>query len=157
MDPSDSQLYLLETVPGRQYRVRLNSQNTGAAHLHFLNLAEEHANPTSGNAIIKAILGRDYDPRYQNLLRYIPSDHFLHIDKPCLGQGQNGVVHGAILRQPEPALCATLAFQPPFDGPGLPVVVKRIKPKSSTSREISAILREVWLVHDFALLLGNHL
>jgi serine/threonine protein kinase len=116
-----------------------------SASRYFYHLVEEHANPTDCDAQIIAVLGGNYDSRYRNLLYYIQPAYFLSIDAEVLGKGQNGAVYGAILRRPKPVLCATLALESSFEGPGLPVVLKRIKPKSGDSRRISAILREVRL------------
>jgi hypothetical protein len=122
-------------------------QDYTSASRYFYNLVEEHVHPTGSDARIRAILGSAYDPRYLNMLRYIPSE-YLCVDAECLGEGQNGVVHGATLTRPKPFLCATQALETPFEGPGLPVVVKRIKAKSDDPHRISSFLREVLLSYN---------
>lgn len=150
VNPSDNQLYLLETIPGRQYRMRQKFQDFTAAPRYFQNLVEDHVRPTDSDANIRAILGSDYKPKYQSMLRYIPPQQFLHIDTEILGEGQNGAVYGAIWERPAPVLCGVQAQEASFDGPGLPVVVKRIKPKSSNSGRVQKIIREVlsFLIFD---------
>jgi hypothetical protein len=133
---------------------------TFASH-YFCNLVEEHARPTHGDAKIRAILGPDYDLKYRNMLRYIPPEQFLEVDSECLGEGQNGAVFGAILKRPKPVLCAMQAYETPFDGRGLPVVLKRIKPGNPSRshnilREVSARFDEQVIPHANLYLEGGH-
>lgn len=127
--------------------MRQKFQDFTSAERYFYDLVEEHVHPTGGNARIRAILGSAWDPRYLNMLRYIPPE-CLCVEAECLGEGQNGAVYGAILTRPRPFLCATQALETPFEGSGLPVVVKRIKPKSDDPHSINSILREVLLYYD---------
>lgn len=76
------------------------------------------------------------------MLRYVPPDQFFHVDTEVLGEGQNGVVYGAIWKRPEPFLYSVQA-KTSFAGSGLPVVLKKVKPKSGNSDHIRKILREV--------------
>jgi hypothetical protein len=142
VDPSDNQLYLLETIPGRQYRMRQKFQDFTSASRYFCNLVEQHAHPTDSDAKIRAIMGSDYRPRYQSMLRHIPPDQFLHVDTEVLGEGQNGAVYGAIWKPPEPFLCSVQA-ETQRAGTGLPVVLKKVKPKAGNSGHIAKFLCEV--------------
>ena len=125
--------------------MRQKFQDYTAAPRYFQNLVEDHVHPTDNDANIRAILGSDYKPKYQSMLRYISPQQFLHIDTEILGEGQNGAVYGAIWERPVPVLHGVQAQESSFDGPGLPVVVKKVKPKSSDSSRIPKIIREVLL------------
>jgi hypothetical protein len=140
VDPSDKQLYLLETIPGRQYRMRQKLQDETAASRYFYNLVEDHVRPTDNDGKIRSILSLNYQSRYKSMLRYIPPEQFIHVDPECLGQGQNGAVYGAIWKRPEPVLCAIRALEIQSKGRELPVVMKRVKPKSSN---LTRMLHEV--------------
>ena len=122
--------------------MRQKFQDFTSASRYFCNLVEQHAHPTDGDAKIRAIMGSDYKPRYQNMLRYVPPDQFLHVDTEVLGEGQNGAVYGAIWKRPEPFLYSVKA-ETSFVGSGLPVVLKKVKPKSGNSGHIRKFLREV--------------
>jgi serine/threonine protein kinase len=129
---------LAETIPGRHYRNRQVFQDEAAALAYFRNVVEDHAQGGTSTTEIKDLLGAEYLPKYQNLLRYIPPEQLHQVDTVPLGSGANGAIFGALWKPP-PALLSTL--QPPDRN--LPVVLKRTLPTFSADDSLKKILHEV--------------
>ena len=121
IDPSIDQLCLLETIPGRQFRSRLENQDQEAAVIYFRNVVEDAAQPRINPPELRSLIGTDYKPKYHGLLSYIPPEQltFEDISKP-LGSGLNGAVYGALWNWPQALLCTMQHAEPQ-----LRVVVKK--------------------------------
>lgn len=143
---SDGHLYLLETIPGRQYRAKKNSQGHMAALLYFRNIVEDHAQQRDSEAHIKAILKADYSPEYQNMLRYLQPEHFVQVDPKPFASGANGAVYGAVWR-PVTGLCS---MQP--EEPEVAVVLKQIRSDFTVTESLRKIIHEVRSFQNYSLL-----
>lgn len=92
VEPDTNKLYLLETIPGRQYRARQDYQNEKAALDYFRNLVEESTQNGPSNSELRELLGADYVPRYQGLLTFIPNQQLHDVDPVRAGTKRLGRV-----------------------------------------------------------------
>jgi hypothetical protein len=120
--PSDSKLYLLETVPGLRYPSRQKRQDKQAALRYFRNMVEAHAAGTLGDTTIQEILGTEnYSPLFEYSLRFIPSHELSLLSELPIGSGRYGDVYRAVWHRPEGRL-ATMRYR----GKDMDVVLKDI-------------------------------
>ena len=122
--------------------MRQKFQDFTSAYHYFCNLVEQHTHPTDNDAKIRAIMGPDYRSRYQIMLHHILPDQFLLVNTEVLGERQNGAVYGGSWKPPEPFLCSVQA-KTQYAGTGLPVVLKKVKPKAGNLDHIAKFLCEV--------------
>ncbi|TDL17276.1 hypothetical protein BD410DRAFT_794434 [Rickenella mellea] len=137
-NPAENQLYVLETIPGIHFRVRQRHHSEGAALTYFRDIVEQRVRETESFALIKSILGDDYQMRYEHVLRYIDPHDVHSISTDPLGEGENGVVYGATWTQPPAFLCT---MQPSESE--VPVVLKQVHPKFGEPDGIRKSLREL--------------
>jgi hypothetical protein len=134
---SDGQLYLLETIPGRQYRAKQKRQGHIAALLYFRNILEDYAQQRDSDEI-KAILDADYSPQYQSMLRYIKPEQLVQVDPKPFARGANGAVYNAFWRQP---MASLRSIQP--REPEIAVVLKQIRSEFMGPESLKKIIHEV--------------
>ena len=132
-------MYLLETIPGRNYRLRRGQEfRDRAGGLYFRNIIEARAQQQNDDAKIIALLGPEYNLKYQYMLRYIHPEQLTDFTPKPLGSGTFGAVYGALWRQPTAFLHSMQ-----HDGSPLAVVVKHILPTFDRTEAIEKILYEV--------------
>jgi hypothetical protein len=132
-------VYLLETIPGRNYRLRRGQEfldRTGG--LYFRNVIEAHAQQQNDDAKLNVLLGPKYNPNYQYMLRYIHPEQLTDFTPKPLGSGTFGAVYGALWRPP-PAFLHSMQH----NESSLAVVVKHILPEFDRTEAIQKILYEV--------------
>jgi len=129
----------LETIPGRNYRLRRGDEFVDrAGGLYFRNVIEAHAQQQNDDARFNVLLGQKYNPKYQYMLRYIHPEQLTDFTPKPLGSGTFGAVYGALWRQPTAFLHSMR-----HNENSLPVVVKHILPKFHRTEAIEKILSEV--------------
>ena len=133
------QVYLLETIPGRNYRLRRGKEFLDrAGGLYFRNVIEAHVRQQYDDAKINVLLGQKYNQsKYQYMLRYIHPEQLSDFTPKPLGSGSFGAVYGALWRKPTGFLDSTQQNENP-----LTVVVKHILPKFDRTEAIKKILYE---------------
>ena len=136
VDP-DHKLCLLETIPGRNYRLR---RGTGfqdkSGGLYFRNIIEAHAHQQEHDMKLTALLGKEMFLKYQYLLRYLSPDQFTDIDSKELGSGTYGAVYKATWKPPAAYLTSMQSRDT------VPVALKRIIPEHK-ARAMNMFLSEV--------------
>jgi hypothetical protein len=106
--------------------------------MYFRTIAEDHAQQRDNDKVLKALLGKDYNSKYQYMLRYLSPEQFINFDSKPMNGGTSGLVHGAVWKQPT----AFLHSMRPANA-SRPVVVKQIHPKISKTDSVGKILHEV--------------
>ena len=130
---------LLETIPGRNYRLRRGQESQDrAGGLYFCNVIEARAQQQNDDAKINALLGPEYDLKYQYMLRYIHPEQLTDFTPKPLASGTFGAVYGALWRQPTAFLHSMQHNETP-----LAVVVKHILPNFDGTEAMKKILYEV--------------
>lgn len=91
---------------------------------------------------MRDILGEDYKPRYERLLRFIPFEEFENVETEPLGHGKFGEVLLAVWQRPRSTEHKTPK--------AIPVVLKRVLPdlKMANRKRLEKFLYEV---HRFKL------
>jgi hypothetical protein len=129
----------LETIPGRNYRLRRGQEFFDrAGGLYFRNVVEAHAQQQDDDAKFNVLLGRKYNLKYQYMLRYIHPEQLTDFTPKPIGSGTFGAVYGALWRQP-----AGFLHSMRHNNSSLAVVVKHILPRFHRTEAIEKILYEV--------------
>jgi hypothetical protein len=129
----------LETIPGRNYRLRRGQEFFNrAGGLYFRNVVEAHAQQQDDDAKFNVLLGRKYNLKYQYMLRYIHPEQLTDFTPKPIGSGTFGAVYGALWRQP-----AGFLHSMRHNNSSLAVVVKHILPRFHRTEAIEKILYEV--------------
>jgi hypothetical protein len=133
-------VYLLETIPGRNYRVRRGKEFLDRAGGHyFRNVIEAHEQQKNDDAKLNVLLGQKYNQsKYQYVLRYIHPEQLSDFTPKPLGSGSFGAVYGALWKKPTGFLHSMQHNENP-----LAVVVKHILPEFDKTEAIKKILYEV--------------
>jgi hypothetical protein len=132
-------VYLLETIPGRNYRLRRGQEFFDrAGGLYFRNVIEARAQQQNDDAKFNVLLGQKYNLKYQYMLRYIHPEQLTDFTPKPLGSGTFGAVYGALWKQPTAFLHSMQRNEN-----SLAVVVKHILPTFDRTEAIEKILNEV--------------
>jgi len=87
-------LYLLETLPGLQFRTISKTVDEEAAVQFFRGFVENKIQGRKES--LPDVLGLHFQPKYENLLTLIPHSQISKIDPVPLGEGERGVVYRAV-------------------------------------------------------------
>lgn len=132
-------MFLLETIPGRNYRHRRGQEfEDRAGGLYFRNVREALAKRQNDDGKINALLGLKYKTKYKHMLRYIHPEQLTNFTPKPLGSGTFGEVYGALWRKPTAFLHSMQ-----HNENSLAVVVKHILPEFDRKEAIEKILHEV--------------
>jgi hypothetical protein len=137
--PNDQQIFLLETVPGLQFRSRTEHQDIQAALKYFRNVIEAHHAGTLHQRTVLDFLGPDNAlPYFDKSLQIIPQTQLSEVSSNPIGHGANGAVYAALWQRPTGALATTnrAASQ-------ISVVLKEILPAGRGVNTLQRLLREV--------------
>ena len=137
--PCDKQVFLLETVPGLQFRSRTKHQDLQAALKYFRNIIEaHHAGNLDQRPVVDFLGPENAQPYFDKSLQIIPQTQLTKVSSNAIGHGANGAVYAAVWDRPTGALATTkrAASQ-------IPVVLKEILPIARGVNTLHRLLREV--------------
>jgi hypothetical protein len=137
-DAENKQLYLLETIPGLQFRSRQKFQDRHVAQRYFRNLVEDHAAGRLQDTTMQDLLGAEhYNKLFAHSLRYIPSDQITIYPGSIVGEGRNGKVYRAKWTRSDGVLATSLR------GETIEVALKELK-ATGLSRKFAREVRILW-------------
>lgn len=142
--PWDNQIFVLETIPGRQFRNRIQYQDHDAGLQYFRNVIENRAasSKTSAQALDE-VLGQKYlRSEYIDSLRFIPREQIIAMEDKPIGRGSNGEVFAGIWRRPHGVLATSRANAQDVD------VVLKDTLLLNGQRKVSKIIAEVRSSHN---------
>lgn len=98
---------------------------------------ESHAREEPSLDVLQQMLGDNYSPKYENLLRLIPENQITDVQPEPLGEGVNGAVYAAPWNRPSGRLITTKRQQ------NTPVVLKQILSKHGEEEMEKKLIQEV--------------
>ena len=138
--PCDDQIFLLETIPGIQYRSRQEEQDSTSAKLYFRNVIEARESKFEPAATLRKILGQGVPlAPFINFLHVIPADELTITSDLPIGQGANGEVYAAVWKKSQGALTTTA-----YEAKEVQVVLKRVRPTKDKD-DLQKLMHEVGL------------
>lgn len=153
--PDTKQIFLLETVPGLQFRSRVEHQDIQAALKYFRNVVEaDHAGTLSQRTVADVLGVGNTRPYFDRSLQIIPSSQLSDVGSEPIGHGANGAVYAARWQRPVGVLATTnrAASQ-------ISVVLKEILPHGRNTDRLQRLLKEVrenpFPKFDFYILTGE--
>jgi hypothetical protein len=106
--PIDKRIFVLETIPGLQFRSRAEHQDMQAALKYFRNIVEAHHAGTLHERAVEDLLGSDNAlPYFDKSLQIIPQIQLSEVSSSPIGHGANGAVYAARWQRPNGALATT--------------------------------------------------
>ncbi|RYP58405.1 hypothetical protein DL769_008969 [Monosporascus sp. CRB-8-3] len=92
-NPQDDTFYLLETAPGIKMRSIEKTLGRDTALEFFESKWRDRLSLKEQSVVLKRMLGDEYDPTYQDFLKFFPSAEFELNQAKRLGEGAFGVVY----------------------------------------------------------------
>ena len=113
----DEQVYVLQTLPGILFRLRVSMLGYSTALKYYRGVVEARESNSESHEALQRLIGDGYSPLYVNTIKVVPDAHSTLVDVDMenpLGRGSNGVVYAAILRCERPVLSTSMSGDVPI-------------------------------------------
>ena len=132
-------MFLLETMPGMQFRSRMHHQGIQAALTYFRNVVEAHNVGRLHQRTVEELLGPGNAlPYFEKSLRVISPSELLDVSPKPIGRGANGTVYQTSWQKPQGVLVTTNRGRSQ-----VPVVLKHVLPANGSINALHRLSREV--------------